>query len=125
QDPFPMTPSVAYVKSSPTGSCPVRLLRRDFVCRALLALVALAGMGNPRPAGAQQLYEDFVIAATNDRAVEVKSMLARGMDPNTVAQNGDPVLLIAARAGFDATLDVLLAARGVNVNARSRFGDTA
>ncbi len=99
--------------------------RRRYACQMLAALVALTGLVLPFRATAQQLHEDFVIAATNDRAAEVTSMLARGMDPNTVAPNGDPVLLIAARAGNATTVDVLLAARSINVNARNKFGDTA
>ena len=51
-------------------------------------------------------------------------MLQRGIDPNTVDANGEPALVIAAREGNAATIDVLLAARA-NVNLRNRFGDTA
>ena len=53
----------------------------------------------------------------------MKALLARGVDPNTVDPNGDPVLYMAARAGNAATVDVLLATK-VNVDARNRFGDT-
>ena len=47
----------------------------------------------------------------NDRAADVKAILARGVDPNTVDGNGEPVLVVAARGGFVATVDVLLAGR--------------
>ncbi|HEY4138813.1 MAG TPA: ankyrin repeat domain-containing protein [Casimicrobiaceae bacterium] len=75
------------------------------------------------PTAAQQVYEDLIVAVANDRADEVKRLLARGMDPNSVDPNGDPLLFIAARAGYRATVDVLLAAKA-NVNAKNRFGDT-
>ena len=75
------------------------------------------------PALAQQIYDDLIVAVANDRADEVKRLLARGMDANSVDPNGDPLLFIAARAGYLATVDVLLAAKA-NVNAKNRFGDT-
>ncbi len=80
-------------------------------CSRLLAARRLR-----RRAAAQQLYERFIDAVTNDRADEVAALLARGIDPNTVDPNGDPALSIAARAGFEPTLDALLAA-GAKVNA--------
>ena len=49
-------------------------------------------------------------------------MIARGMDPNTVDLNGDPALVVAARLGYEATLDTLLRG-GAKVNARNRVGD--
>ena len=75
------------------------------------------------PVLAQQVYEDLIVAVANDRADEVKRLLARGMDANSVDPNGDPLLFTAARAGYRATIDVLLAAKA-NVNAKNRFGDT-
>jgi ankyrin repeat protein len=49
-------------------------------------------------ARAATLEEDFMIAVANDRAGQVKELLARGVDPNAVDQNGDPALVVAARA---------------------------
>jgi ankyrin repeat protein len=70
------------------------------------------------------IYEDFIFAVTNDRAPQVRELLAKGIDPNTVDPNGEPVLVAAARAGYTATVDALLAAKA-NINARSAVGDTA
>jgi ankyrin repeat protein len=92
--------------------------RSAFVTLVLLAAVIIAA-----PAHAQRLYDDMIAAGASDRAGEVKALLARGVDPNTVDPNGDPLLYMAARAGNAATVDVLLATK-VNVDARSRFGDT-
>lgn len=89
-----------------------------FAC--MLTLCACASL----PVGSQQLYTDFVLDVTNDRADRVKATLARGMDPNTVDPNGDPVLLVAARAGNRATVQALLDARA-EVDRRNRFGDSA
>ena len=68
--------------------------------------------------------EDFMIAVANDHVGQVRELLARGVDPNAVDQNGDPALVVAARAGNVGTVDALLAGRA-NVNARNKFGDTA
>ena len=87
---------------------------------ALFCLAALLAT----PTHAQRLYEDVIAAVANDRAGEVKALLARGVDPNTVDPNGDPLLYTAARAGYAATVDVLLATK-VDVDARTRYGDTA
>lgn len=70
------------------------------------------------------MYDDYIFAISNDRVSQVKELLAKGVDPNTVSPNGEPVLLIAARAGYTGTVDALLAAKA-NVNARSKFGDSA
>jgi ankyrin repeat protein len=75
-------------------------------------------------AGAATLEEDFAIAVANDRVGQVKELLARGVDPNAVDLNGDPALVIAARAGNVNTVEALLGGRA-NVNARNKFGDTA
>jgi ankyrin repeat protein len=99
--------------------------RRTFLRTAVILSTIFGASALPLPARAQQLYDDFVLAIENDRAEEVKRMLARGMDPNTVTRDGDPVLLSAARAGNAGTVDVLLAARTIKVDARSSYGDTA
>ena len=87
--------------------------------RFLLVMLALVAAG----AAAQQLHDDLIFAVGNDRAADVRNLLARGVDANSVDPNGDPLLYIAARSGYTATVDVLLAAKA-NVNARNRFGDT-
>ena len=98
--------------------------RSPYPGKAILVLMVVAAAALSMPALAQQLYDDFVFAVSNDRVDQVKSLLARGIDANTVAPNGDPVLLIAARAGYAATLDALLATRTAKVDARNGFGDT-
>ena len=88
----------------------------------MLALVFACALGAPSDAATRE--EDFVIAVANDRVGQVKDMLARGVDPNTVDAQGDPALVVAARGGNLDTVKVLLAAKA-DVNARNRFGDTA
>jgi ankyrin repeat protein len=91
--------------------------------RALCALFFVAALA-AAPAFGQRLYDDMIAAVANDRASEVKALLARGVDPNIVDPNGDPLLCVAARAGYGATVDALLAAKA-SVDARTRTGDTA
>jgi len=112
----------------PTSSHPLPLPKRADRRRCLRLAAALAvtvgAAALPQPGRAQQAYEDFIFAVANDRAPQVKSLLARGIDPDTVDRSGNPALVIAAREGYAATVDVLLAGRA-NVNARSPTGDTA
>ncbi len=76
----------------------------------------------PPAANADQSYDSFVQAVAIDRSDQVRALLARGMDPNTLDPNGDPVLLVAARAGWQPTVDALLGA-GAKVDLPNRFGD--
>ncbi len=99
-------------------------IRRAMIFSLLVAMLVIAASVS-LPARAQQLYEDFIIDVTNDRADEVKALLARGMDPNTVTATGEPVLVIAVRNGNAATVDALLATKDLNVNARNKSGDDA
>jgi ankyrin repeat protein len=87
----------------------------------LLPLFFAAAVAAPASA---DLLDDFVFAISNDRVSLVKELLAKGVDPNSVGPNGEPVLVMAARAGYAGTIDALLAAKA-NVNAKSAFGDTA
>ena len=77
----------------------------------------------PLSADAQRVYEDVIAAVNNDRAAELATLLARGVDPNTVDPGGDPLLFIAARSVYKASTDALLAAKA-NINAKNRHGDT-
>ena len=89
--------------------------------RTFLAAVALAFA---LPAFAQQILDDFFIAVANDRVPDVRALLKRGVDPNSVDASGDTGLIVAARAGSAATVDVLLAAKA-DPERRNRWGDTA
>ena len=68
--------------------------------------------------------DDFALAAHNDRDDEIRAMLARGMDPETVGPDGNPVLVTAAREGSAKVVDALLAA-GAKVDHANAYGDTA
>jgi ankyrin repeat protein len=90
------------------------------VLRRLALVAVIAACASP---AAADMYDDYIFAVGNDRVSQVKELLAKGVDPNAVAPSGEPVLIIAARAGYTGTVDALLAAKA-NVNARNKFGDT-
>jgi len=86
------------------------------------ALVVLAALLVPILAHAQALYDAFIHAVEIDDVDKVRSMLARGVDPNIVSPQGEPVLVVAARFGWEHTVDALLNA-GAKVDAANSFGD--
>jgi uncharacterized protein len=90
----------------------------------LCAIVGAAPLVAPAQPQKQSLYDRFVEAVAVDRSDEVAAMLARGMDANTVDPNGEPMLVVASRAGWVPTVDALLRA-GAKVDAKNGFGDTA
>lgn len=90
--------------------------RRRVVGAALLLALSL-------PVAGEGLLDDLVRAVGNDNADEVKKLLARGMDADSVDANGEPMLCIAARNGSARTAQALLEARG-NPNRPNRYGDT-
>lgn len=101
-----------------TAVQPLRARARRASCSLLLfACVAANAWG-------QALYDRFIQSVAMDRSDDVAAILARGMDPNTVDPNGEPVLVVAARAGWIPTTDLLLKA-GAKVDAKNSFGDTA
>ena len=81
--------------------------------RRQLLLGALAGTlpWLPAAALAQGLLEDLAVAVANDRADEVRRLLARGMDPDSVDANGETMLCIAARSGSVRATQLLLEAK--------------
>lgn len=96
-------------------------LLRDLAVAGSMALLTFAPASAQRSAA--MLVEDFALAAKNDRDAELRAMLARGMDPDTVGPDGNPVLLTAAREGSARAVDVLLAA-GAKPDLRNAFGDS-
>jgi len=93
--------------------------RRALARAALCALLLV-----PLPSLAQKAYDDLILAVVNDRVGELKALLARGADPNSVDPGGDPLLVIAARNGTVATVDALLAAKA-KPDAKNAHGDNA
>lgn len=94
--------------------------RRRFVavCGALLAAAAL-----PASAGA---YDDFFKAVKIDNASAVSALLARGFDPNAIEpERNDTGLILALRENSLKVFEVLLDAKEIDLEAKSRNGDNA
>jgi hypothetical protein len=64
--------------------------RRRVLATVWLCALPLAAVGEP-------LLDELALAVENDRVDEVKKLLARGMDADSVGANGEPMLCIAAR----------------------------
>jgi ankyrin repeat protein len=91
--------------------------------RALLGITLIA-LATALPVQAQQVLDDLIVAVTNDRPAEVRRLLARGVDPDSVDRNGDPMLVLAARNGSAGAVDALLAGRA-RPDLANPHGDTA
>jgi len=71
-------------------------------------------------------YSAWFQAARMDDVAVCRDLLARGFDPNTIEPELlDTALLIAVRRGSVKVFRLLLMTPGVNLDARSRNGDTA
>jgi ankyrin repeat protein len=90
--------------------------------RFLVVALWAAALHTSAHAGA---YEDFFVAIKNDQAQTVKALLDRGMDPNTLDPQGFPAPVQAARQQAWNSLDLLMQAKGVKLDARSKQGETA
>ncbi|MBU3606727.1 ankyrin repeat domain-containing protein [Polynucleobacter sp. MWH-Creno-3A4] len=67
---------------------------------------------------------DFVKAAKFDNASEVRSLLAKGVTPNAVDSNGNPMLLLAIKDNSDKVIDVLLSNQNIDVDLSNKNGET-
>ncbi|HTD03717.1 ankyrin repeat domain-containing protein [Undibacterium sp.] len=71
-------------------------------------------------------YDDFLVALKFDDISVMRSLLKRGMDPNTIENvRGETGMMIALRENSMKVFDALLAAPGINIEAKSKNGDTA
>jgi uncharacterized protein len=68
--------------------------------------------------------EWFRAVATDDSSTVLRQLL-RGADPNAPDADGQPPIVLAARAESWKVLDALLAAPGIQVDARNRNDETA
>jgi len=100
-----------------TGAHPVR--------RCILGLAACLAFGLPGVAlgGA---YEDYFAAVKLDDVNQVKALLQRGLDPNIIEnERGDTGLILALRERAAQVFNLLLQARGIELEAQARNGDNA
>jgi len=95
--------------------------------RRVLQAVAAAGLVLCLPELAfGGAYDDWFKAIKLDLDDQVRTLLRRGIDPNTVEEaRGDTALTLAAREGSTRVFNVLLQNKEVKLDARSRNGETA
>lgn len=94
------------------------LLRRLRLLALLAICLPVAAFGGA--------FDDFFTAARVDNADEISALLRRGLDPNLVdEERGDTGLIIAVREGSMRVFNVLVNARNIDLDAKSRNGDNA
>jgi ankyrin repeat protein len=67
---------------------------------------------------------DFAKAAKFDNVSEVNLMLKKGLNPNTVDANGNPMLILAIRDKSNNVIDALLNDKRVDVDLSNKSGET-
>lgn len=71
-------------------------------------------------------YDDYFKAVKLDNVKQVRTLLERGIDPNTVEEErGETGLILALREDAARVFELLLNTRDVDLNARARNGDSA
>lgn len=78
-----------------------------------------------KKAGPEETWAEFAGAVERNRADVVKELLAQGVSPNTLVEDGDPALVRAIRMDNQPVIKLLLAAPGIDVNTQSRLGEDA
>ena len=100
--------------AEPGRAFPIRLL-------AWFAVAILCCMGNVVSAASP---DDIWVFIKNDRADDVKALLAGGVDPNTRTKMGNSVLMQSVRDGAWLSFDVVLASPKVDVNLANDYEET-
>jgi ankyrin repeat protein len=100
--------------------------RRNFSRAALAATVTCAALSSLIAAPAQAAPIDSLIKSVKFDDVDgVKKLLAKGMDPNSVDNQGMPLLVLAAREKSDKVGAALLANPKTNVEIEDKAGENA
>ncbi|GAB4214113.1 MAG: ankyrin repeat domain-containing protein [Rhodoferax sp.] len=104
---------------------PVQGRGRRAVLGWLLRACVLPGLVAGASGAQAGSYEDFFTAIVRDDGDTIRSLLARGFDPNTVDPKGIPALLLTLRDPALDALNALLDAPKLNVNARNAADESA
>lgn len=94
------------------------------VSRAAAVLLALACVAFGVPAQAQPTLDDLNRAVQTNDLAEVRKLLDRGFDPNSVNARGQTLLMQAAWEG-SADMTKLLIEKRARINLRNAAGETA
>lgn len=88
---------------------------KNYLYRGIQSIVLYAFIGFLNPASAD-IYNQFFTAVRLDDAKTVKSLLARGFDPNTPSERGEPGLVTALRDGHLDVAEALLGHPDIKVD---------
>ena len=97
-------------------------IRRNYLFLIGFCFVACLLIG-VEAAKAQQV-EDLWVHVRNDRADDVQTLLARGLDPNTRTKQGNPILMQAVRDDAWTVFDVVLANPKTNIEIMNAYQET-
>ncbi|CAH2906268.1 MAG: FOG: Ankyrin repeat [uncultured Paraburkholderia sp.] len=101
-------------------------IRRGFSRAALAATIACAALSSLIVAPAVAVPIDTLIKSVKFDDVDgVRKLLAKGMDPNSVDNQGMPLLVLAAREKSDKVGAVLLANPKTNIEIEDKAGENA
>jgi len=98
-------------------------MRFKFNYKILLSMVILC-LSNALCAQTDDQITDFTKAAKFDDASEVKLLLSRGVNPNTLDPNGNPMLFVAIREKSYKVIDLLLSDKLIDVNLPNKSNET-
>ena len=120
---FTLTRTPNTADTTATASSSVRrglsraALAATFACAALSSLIAVPAVAAP--------IDSLIKSVKFDDVDGVKKLLAKGMDPNSVDNQGMPLLVLAAREKSDKVGAALLANPKTNVEIEDKAGENA
>jgi ankyrin repeat protein len=93
-------------------------------CKSILFCVIFTSMSPFSVAQTVAQAEDFAKAAKFDDVSEVKSLIAKGISPNTVDSKGNPMLVLAIKDKSTGVTELLLQNRNIDVDLSNKYGET-
>ncbi|WP_179403989.1 ankyrin repeat domain-containing protein [Burkholderia guangdongensis] len=93
--------------------------------RALAAAALVAGSLFATAGAHAESLDAIVKAVKFDDIADIGKQLKNGLDPNTVASNGDPLIVVAAREKSDKVAAALAAAPNVDLEKEDKAGENA
>ena len=108
----------------PAGRFTDRFARR-FGTRALLVLALVFSLGTVSMAASAAPLDSMIKAVKFNDVDSVKSLLAKGMDPNSVDNQGTPMIVIAAREKSTEVALSLMQDKHTDINKTDPAGENA
>ncbi|AOJ09777.1 ankyrin repeat domain-containing protein [Burkholderia mayonis] len=105
----------------------IKYLSKQCAMGAVLRTLAVAGgLGVLAAASAHAESLDGIVKAVKfDDIKDISKQLKNGLDPNTIAPNGDPLIVVAAREKSDQVAAALAAAPNVDLDKEDKAGENA